>query len=187
MRKPIFVRTIQPNEQQALQAGLRSSDAFTLRQCQILLASAAGQKAIDIARNLYCDDQTVRNAIHDFSVHGLEALTPGSHYPHTIHVAFDAAAVDRLRALLHQSPRTFGHPTSLWTLELVAAEAFAQGLTDTRVTGETVRVTLQRQGISWRRAKRWITSPDPEYAQKKRSRPTDALGEGAPRLGLGLR
>jgi transposase len=167
MRKPIFVRTIQTSERQALLAGLRSSDAFTLRRCQILLASAAGQKALDIARSLHCDDQTVRNAIHDFNVHGLAALTPGSHSPHTIRVAFDAAAVEQLRALLHHSPRTFGHPTSLWTLELAAEEAFAQGLTRTRVTGETVRATLQRQGISWRRAKRWITSPDPEYARKK--------------------
>jgi len=167
MRKPIFVRTIQPNERQALLAGLHSPDAFTLRRCQILLASAAGQKAIDIARNLHCDDQTVRNAIHDFNTHGLEALTPGSHYPHTIHAAFDGPAIEKLRALLHHSPRVFGHPTSLWTLGLAAQEAFAQGLTDTRVTGETVRATLQRQGITWRRAKRWITSPDPEYVRKK--------------------
>jgi hypothetical protein len=140
---------------------------FTLRRCQILLASAESQKAINIACNLHCDDQTVRNAIHDFNVHSLEALTPGSHCAHTLRTAFDARAVERLRALLHQSPRTFGHPTSLWTLELAAEEAFTQGLTDTRVTGETVRVTLQRQGIRWRRAKRWITSPDPEYARKK--------------------
>ena len=167
MREPIFVRTIQPNEQHALEAGLRSSEAFTLRRCQMLLASAAGQKAIDIARNLYCDDQTVRNAIHDFNVHGLEALAPGSHCAHNLRAAFGATAVERLRALLHQSPRTFGHPTSLWTLELAAEEAFTQGLTDTRVTGETVRATLQRQGISWRLAKRWITSPDPEYVRKK--------------------
>jgi transposase len=167
MRKPIYVRTIQPDERQALQAGLRSSNAFTLRRCQILLASAAGQKAIDIAHNLHCDDQTVRNAVHDFNTHGLEALTAGSHAPHTTRAAFDAAAVERLRALLHQSPRLFGHPTSLWTLELVAEEAFAQGLSATRVTGETVRATLQRHGISWRRAKHWITSPDPEYARKK--------------------
>jgi hypothetical protein len=43
----------------------------------------------------------------------------------------------------------------------------AQGLTATRVSGETIRATLQRLGIRWERAKRWLTSPDPEYARKK--------------------
>src|ERR671933_818026 len=77
------------------------------------------------------------------------------------------AAAERLRALLHRSPRDFGHPTSLWTLELAAEEAFNQGLTTARVSGETIRTTLRRLGVRWRRAKQWITSPDPEYLRKK--------------------
>ncbi|HYZ00164.1 MAG TPA: hypothetical protein VFA92_01590 [Candidatus Binatia bacterium] len=71
------------------------------------------------------------------------------------------------RALLHRSPRTFGQPTGLWTLDLAAAVSFAQGLTATRVSDETIRMTLKRLGIGWKRAKRWITSPDPAYARKK--------------------
>jgi hypothetical protein len=50
---------------------------------------------------------------------------------------------------------------------LAADTAFAEGLTATRVSDETVRATLARQGIRWRRAKGWITSPDPAYAPKK--------------------
>ena len=87
--------------------------------------------------------------------------------PRTIHPAFPAARAEALRALLHQSPRTFDQPTSLWTLELAADVSFAQGLTPTRVTGETIRATLARLGVRWQRAKAWITSPDPEYARKK--------------------
>jgi hypothetical protein len=52
-------------------------------------------------------------------------------------------------------------------LELAADVSFEQGLTTERVSGETIRATLQRLGIRWQRAKRWITSPDPEYARKK--------------------
>jgi hypothetical protein len=72
-----------------------------------------------------------------------------------------------LRDLLHRSPRDFGHPTSLWTLGLAAQTAFAEGLTATRVSGETVRATLARLDVHWKRAKGWITSPDPAYARKK--------------------
>src|ERR1043166_4275977 len=88
-KAPIFVRELTDNERQALEAGLRSSDVFTLRRCQILRASAHRQTARTIARNLSCDDQTVRNAIHAFNAHGLAALTPGSARPLTIQPTLD--------------------------------------------------------------------------------------------------
>jgi transposase len=167
MRPPIFVRPLTDAERERVEAGLRSSDAFTLRRSQILLASARGERAPAIARQLGCDDQTVREAIHAFAATGLAALRPGSRRAKTIHRAFDAVGAERLRALLHRSPRTFGKPTGLWTLELAAEVSLAEGLTPERVSGETIRATLQRLGVRWKRAKHWITSPDPEYARKK--------------------
>jgi hypothetical protein len=169
MRRPIYVRPFTDTEQQALDAGLRSSDAFVLRRCQILLASARGEHARLIAEALGCDDQTVRNAIHTFNAHSLAALTPGSSAPqHTPHAVFDAARREQLRALLHQSPRTFGKPTSVWTLDLVAQVAYAEGITPRQVSDETIRNALAALNVRWKRAKHWITSPDPAYARKKR-------------------
>jgi transposase len=169
MQAPLLVRPLTDAERQALEAGLRSPAAFTLRRAQIVLASARGAHVPAIARTLGCSEQAVRNAIHAFHRDGLAALTPGSSRPRTVHAAFDAAGAERLKALLHRSPRDFGHPTGVWTLELAAATASAEGLTATRVTGETVRATLARLDVRWRRAKRWITSPDPAYARKKAS------------------
>ena len=166
MQAPLFVRPPTDAERQALAAGLRSADAFVLRRCQIVLASARGERVPATARALGCSEQAVRNAIHAFGRDGAAALTAGSPRPHTVRPAFDPPAAERLRALLHRSPRDFGRPTSLWTLELAAEVGFEQGLTATRVTGETVRATLARLGVRWRRAKLWITSPDPAYAQK---------------------
>jgi transposase len=166
MQAPLFVRPPTEEEQQALAAGLRSADAFTLRRCQIILASARGERARAIARSLGCSDQTVRDAIHAFDAVGMAALREGSSRPHVIHAAFDADGAARLRALLHRSPRECGHASSVWTLALLAETAYREGLTATRVSGETVRATLARLGIRWRRAKTWITSPDPAYAQK---------------------
>ena len=166
MQAPMFVRPPTEEERQALAAGLRSADAFTLRRCQIVLASARGAHAPAIARDLGCTAQTVRNAIRAFARDGSAALVEGSSRPRTIHPAFDADGAERLRALLHRSPREFGHATSIWTLELAAETAFAEGLTATRVSDETVRATLARLGVRWRRAKHWITSPDQTYAKK---------------------
>ena len=117
---------------------------------------------------LGCNPQTARNAIHAFNEKGLpEALQPGSKHPNTVHRAFDPEQAEALRELLHQDPRKFGKWSSLWTLEMAAEVSFEEGLTKERVAGETVRATLARLGVRWERAKRWITSPDPEYARKK--------------------
>ena len=170
MRKPIYIRLLTPDEQQTLQEGLRSSNAFVLRRCQILLASARGQTARVIGEALGCDDQTVRNVLHAFNTQGLTTLTRRSSAPHRRpHAAFDAPRREQLRALLHQSPRTFGHPTSLWTLPLVAQVAYAEGLTARPISGEAIRRALASLGIRWQRAKHWITSPDPAYLRKKNS------------------
>ena len=168
MKRPIFVRPLSDAERNTLEEGLRSSDAFVLRRCQILLASSRGENAYRIARNLGCNPQTARNAIHIFNGRGLpEALRRGSKRPHTIHRAFDPERAEKLRELLHRSPREFGYQTSLWTLDMAAEVSFEEGLTKGRVTGETIRATLARMGTRWERAKRWITSPDPEYQRKK--------------------
>jgi transposase len=163
----MFVRPLTESERQQLTAGLRSPDAFVLRRCQIVLASARGEQVPTIARSLGCSDQCVRNAIRAFDALGLGALERRSTRPHTSSAAFRPALAEQLRALLHQSPRTFGLKTSLWTLELAAKVSFDQGLTQQRVSGETIRVTLLRLGVKWKRAKNWITSPDPAYERKK--------------------
>ena len=168
MRPPIFVRELSDEEQERLEAGLRSQDLYEVRRCQILLASGREEWAPHIAELLGCTDQTVRNVVREFEQVGLEAcLTRGSSRPHTIHRKVDEVADEQLRALLHQSPRTFGKPTSVWTLDLAAEVSFAEGITAERVSGETIRQAIGRLGVRWKRAKQWITSPDPEYARKK--------------------
>lgn len=167
MKAPMYVRALSPAEQETIEAGLRSSNAFTLRRSQILLASSRGDRPSKIARNLSCASQTVRNAIHAFAEIGVACLAAESSRPKTVQPQFDRAKCEALRALLHQSPRIFGKPTSGWTLELAAEVCFEQGMTDTRVSLETIRQALKRLGVSWQRAKHWITSPDPEYRREK--------------------
>jgi transposase len=170
MRKPLDVRLLTAVEQQALQEGLRSADAFVLRRCQIFLASARGQHARLIAEVLGCDDQTVRNAIQAFNTRGLAAIQRQSSGPPQLpHAVVTPARRAQLQALLHQSPRTFGKPTSVWTRDLAAEVVAATGILPRRVSGETIRHALAALQTRWKRAKHWITSPDPAYARKKNS------------------
>jgi transposase len=167
MKPPMYIRPLTPKEREQLEAGLRSSEAFTLRRCQILLASARGQRPAQIAQQLSCATQSVRNAIHAFHRRGLAALSAQSRRPKRTRVVLDAGKAEQLRALLHERPRAFGKPRSTWTLHLAAEVCWERGLTPSQVSIETIRQALKRLGVSWRRAKRWITSPDPQYALKK--------------------
>jgi transposase len=169
--RPIFVRPLTDVERRRVEAGLRSSDAFVLRRCQILLASARGERASTIAHHLGCHDRTVREAIHAFNAVGPTAARPGSRRPHTIRVAFEAGRAERLRTLLHRSPRTFGKPSSVWTPDLAAQVGFEQGLTAGRVRGEAIRATLRRVGVGRKRAKRRLVSPAPASAREKAHAP----------------
>ena len=72
-----------------------------------------------------------------------------------------------MQDLLHRSPREFGQDRGLWTLELAAQISFEQGITACKVSTESVRRALKRLKTNWKRAKHWITSPDPQYLLKK--------------------
>jgi transposase len=167
MKAPHFIRPFTENERRQVQAGLRSSDGFVLRRCQILLASDRGERPGTIAKQVGCHKQTVLNVIHGFNADGLAVLAKGSSRPHRLRTTFGDEALEALQDLLHHSPRTFGKPTSVWTLQLAAQVSFEQGLTPRLVSDESMRRALKRLGTNWKRAKHWITSPDPQYLLKK--------------------
>src|SRR5215210_1705925 len=127
MKPPIFVRKLSKEERKRLEGGLRSKDAFTLRRSQILLASARGEQAPQIARSLGCSSQTVRDAIHAFNERGLDALVEGSSRPKRTNAAFDEKSAEAVREMLHRSPREFGRDSSLWTLGMAAEVSFEEG------------------------------------------------------------
>jgi hypothetical protein len=128
-------------------------DAFTLRRCQILLASAGGSSPSVIARNLHCTGATARLVVQAFAREGLDCLHPKSCRPHSAKPLLDQPFAEPLTALLHQSPRLFGKPTSLWTLDLVAdvvhGKGWAARSARRRFRSEWVRITIVTRNRPW--------------------------------------
>lgn len=114
MRRPIFVRELTENERKVLEAGLRSDSAFVLRRSQIVLASSRGERAPAIAQAVGCDDETVRDVIRAFNTQGVGVLERRSSRPHHIASAFSDEGAERLKGMLHESPRKYGKGTSVW-------------------------------------------------------------------------
>ena len=168
MTAPIFVRQPTTDELAALQAAVRGNDAFAVRRAQIILASAARQTASQIAPTWHCTSEAVREVIHAYNHCGLVCLHKGSNRALSQKPELDESKADALQAILHQSPREFGLPHSLWSLARLAIVCQQQGMTREVVSIETVRQALLRLGLKWRKARRHISSPDPAYAAKKK-------------------
>lgn len=167
LNPPLYSRHVTDEERAALEAGLRSHDAFTMRRCQIVLASAEGRKPAPIATTWHCARQTVRHVLHAFNARGLACMQHGSNVPLRVEPVLNAEKRVQLRAILHQSPRTFGQPARVWTLKRLAEVCHEQGLSDTTLSCPTILDASVRLGVSWPRAKPWIVSPDPADERKK--------------------
>ena len=76
------------------------------------------------------------------------------------------ACAEQVLAVVRRRPRSLGQPYSLWTLQRLADYMAEQ--TGLRVSYETVRRVLAVAEIVLSRPQHTISSPDPEYAAKKR-------------------
>ncbi len=166
--RPLYVENLTTEEIETLKQGLRSLSAFTVRRSQILLKSYEGQKPQAIGAALHCSDQTVRMAIRAFKEEGLTCLLEKSHARHDQAPLIDAVGCARLEELVRLSPRIFGHPTSVWTRPMLAQQLLKEGHVNRQVSATSISNALGRVGISWRRAKKWIHSPDKQYDQRKK-------------------
>jgi transposase len=135
-------------------------------RAKIILAAADGRSNTAIAADLRITLATVGKWRRRFLDRRLDGLTdnPRSGAPR--------AVLDEplLQELVHQSPRLYGKKRSTWTLQLLADTCSETGITESRISSSTIRLTLKRMGVKWRRAELWMTSPDPHYAEKKARR-----------------
>jgi Winged helix-turn helix len=101
MKPQKFVRPFRENERTMLESGCRALDAFTVRRCQMLLASAEGLAPSTIASQQRCARQTVHHVLDAFAERGLDCLRHGSHVPRSVAPVLTAEKREPLQALLH--------------------------------------------------------------------------------------
>jgi transposase len=167
VKASLFVRSLTFEEEYRLKRYLRGKDLFALRRAQLILGSARGVSVPLLSQQSGYTVQMVRYVIHTFNAQGLACLVRQSNRPKTVVPLLGEEACQQLQHFLHQAPRLWGKKSSLWSLALLAEVAFEEGLTPHLVSHETLRRALVRLKVNWKRAKHWITSPDPQYALKK--------------------
>ena len=164
--KPIRVPDLTPEQLAELEELYRSTRNVRLRTRaqMILLAAERDLTAAEIAEIVRASEETVRRWLKRYLAEGVEGLRDVPHPGAPRKVT--AEYCERLVEAVRRRPRSLGLPFSLWTLRRLADYMAEQ--TGIRVQYETVRVHLKAQGIVLSRPQHTITSPDPEYALKKR-------------------
>ncbi len=164
--KPIRIPTLNSEQLDALEKLYRRTRSVRLktRAQMVLLAAERRLVAEEIAEIVRSSEETVRRWLKRYLAEGVEGLSdapqPGA--PRKVTTEYREKLVHAAR----RRPRSLGLPFSLWTLRRLAD--YMAERTGIRVEYETVRVHLKAAGIVLSRPQHTITSPDPEYALKKR-------------------
>jgi len=141
-----------------------------IRALMVLLAAERRLVAAEIAAVVRQDEETVRRWLVRYQAEGLAGLAdaPRPGVPPKVTPAYR----ERLLAAVRRRPRTLSLPFSLWTGARLADYLAEQ--TGLRLSPASVYRVLRAGGVHLSRPQHTITSPDPEYALKKRRLRTSA-------------
>jgi transposase len=143
---------------------------------QMVAYSWDGRRTRQIAMELDCHPQTVRDRLHAFNERGLDGLgmKPGSGRKSRLSEAERSTilalvkldppgkATYELSGEL-EAPEPEGEPE--WTLDTLTAAARERGI---QVARSQVRRIFRQERVRWRRTRLWATSKDPDFAPKGR-------------------
>jgi transposase len=161
-------RPITSEESAILDSWQRSDDVVRYRRARILRLSEAGWKCPIIAEALGLHVETVRWVIKAFNAGGIPAITPQPRSGGRPSDYGEAVAEVAQELVRQEPPIEEGRAT--WTLHKLAEVLAARFDHIGAMSHEAVRRLLRCRGIVYRRAKKWLRSPDPLYALRKRQR-----------------
>ena len=179
MRPPeVFVRDLSLEEGVRLKSISKRAKYQSKRQrAAILLASAAGMSAPQIAAAVRSDESHVRKVIHAFNEEGFSSLDP--EYRGGRPKKTTSEQRDRIVAIARARPDSQGVPLTRWSLAKLAGHLAGMGIV---LSEEALRLTLIGAGLSHQRTRSWKWSPDPDFAEKAervlslyRARPEDGV------------
>ena len=164
--KALYVRSLTAAEYAAVQKAMRCSNTITHRRARIVALSEAGRRVAEIAQAVGMHAQSVRRVIRAVNARDLMAVL----YPKPQQTGrpptFGERVAQGLVELMHRPPTDFGFETKRWTLADLAAAAQSSRLVAS-ISPASVGRLLRRQGYSWKQAKRRMSSPDPQYEEKR--------------------
>jgi len=130
----------------------------------VLLSAERGLKAEEIAEIVRESAVTVLSWLKRYMAEGPEGLLDAPRAGRSVVVTEEFR--QQLLENVRRRPRSLELEYSMWTLQRLAD--FMAEKTGIRVSDETIRRELRKEGIVFSRPQHTISSPDPEYQVKKR-------------------
>ncbi len=163
MRPPdVFVRELSPDEGLRLRGISRKAKYQSKRQrAMILLASATGMSAPQIAGLVRSDESHVRKVIHAFNEEGFGSLDPDYRGGRPRKTTPEQR--ERIVTVARTRPDHQGVPLTRWSLAKLRAHLAGMGV---ELSEEALRQTLIAAGLSHQRTRSWKWSPDPDFQSK---------------------
>ena len=185
MAERVRVREISNEEGQRLLRIVRrsSGSVVTWRRAQMVLLSAQGMDAAQIAEVAFTSPDRVREVLHNFNDDGFDSLYPryaGGRPP-----TFTLPQRQQIKKIALARPTDHDLPFSTWSLAKLADFLVAEGVVDD-ISHEGLRVLLREEGVSFQAIKTFKVSNDPDFeAKKNRVLQLYAIADGktAPDLG----
>ena len=157
-------------------AGARHAPGDWIRRAAMIASSWDGLRTTQIADQLGCHPQTVRERLHRCNAEGVGGLgdRPGPGRPRRLTQTDRGRIIARARSAppgrLQQGGEGLQAPAqpeaaAHWTLDTLAERAQAEGV---RVGRSQVRRILLAEGVRWRPTRSWTQSTDPDFAPKAR-------------------
>lgn len=159
----LSVRAVSQEERQQLYDLLEHRDEPVRKRAKAVLLSAEGYSANEMVPRVNLTAKSIRRWLSRFNKEGIPGLT----HPHKSPgppPTFSGQQRQRLRQLALTPPQELGQPFSSWSLAKLQEHLVKEGIGISRAWLWQI---LKEQGVSLQRAKRLLTSPDPEYALKK--------------------
>ena len=148
MAERVRVREITNDEGNRLLRTVRrdSGSVVTWRRAQMVLLSAQGMDAPQIAEITFTSPDRVRDVIHNFNADGFDSLRPkyaGGRPP-----KFDAEDRATITQIALARPTDHGLPFSTWSLSKLADYLVTQGVIED-ISHEGLRQLLRDEGVSF--------------------------------------
>lgn len=143
------------------------NDAKWQARCHIVLIYDDGHSMSETAQVCRVCVDTVLRALNRYRRGGVPALKNKVRTTPPIPKGYLPEDEDFLAEIVRQSPRSLGLSFSNWTLPKLAE--YVSGKTDRHMGRHAVADILHARKINMRRPRLKVTSPDPDYAEKRGS------------------
>jgi len=161
-----FVRSLTNAEGQHIQRILRHGKSRTpFRRAQVIIHSAHGYTAQEIAKVTCLHEEYIRELIRRFNREGVFLFKERARSGRPVEFVPEIRS-DIVKIAL-SPPKLLGRPFTRWSLEKLREHILAVNVVR-KISIETLRTILKEEGVHLQRTKTWKESNDPAFRTKKK-------------------